>query len=145
MPRPVVPVPDELTKPFWDACNERRLVIQNCKACNRLQYPPEKTCAECDTGQHLEWREVQGRGSINGYVVVHDSRLQAFWVHQPYNIAVIELEEDPDIKFFSNLPGMGVDEVPIGAPVELIFEEAAPGQLVPEWQVMDETRLPSGT
>ena len=24
------PVPNELTKPFWDACNERRLVLQNC-------------------------------------------------------------------------------------------------------------------
>ena len=25
-------VPDELTKPFWEAANEGRLVIQNCKA-----------------------------------------------------------------------------------------------------------------
>jgi 3-oxo-4,17-pregnadiene-20-carboxyl-CoA hydratase alpha subunit len=40
-------VPDELTKPFWDAANEGRLVIQNCKACNRLQHPPAPTCDQC--------------------------------------------------------------------------------------------------
>ncbi len=143
MPRPVVPVPNELSKPFWDACNQRRLVLQNCTACNRLQFPPERTCAECGSGQHLDWREVQGRGSINGYVVVHDSRLQAFWEQQPYNIAIIELEEDPGIKFFSNLPGEPVDQVPVGARVELMFEEAAPGRLVPEWRVVAQTRPPS--
>ena len=30
-------VPDELSKPFWDAANEGRLVIQNRKDCDRLQ------------------------------------------------------------------------------------------------------------
>ena len=29
MPK-VIPVPDELGKPFWDAVNEKRLVLQNC-------------------------------------------------------------------------------------------------------------------
>ncbi len=30
------PVSNDLTKPFWDACNEQRLVLQNCTACERL-------------------------------------------------------------------------------------------------------------
>ena len=34
-------VPDDLTAPFWDAANQSKLVIQNCRACNRLQHPPE--------------------------------------------------------------------------------------------------------
>ena len=38
------PVPNDLTKPFWDACNERRLVLQNCTACERLHYPPTQRC-----------------------------------------------------------------------------------------------------
>ena len=32
--------PDELTRPFWDAANEERLVIQNCRSCDTLQHPP---------------------------------------------------------------------------------------------------------
>jgi uncharacterized OB-fold protein len=55
---------------------------------------------------------------------------------QPYNVAIIALEENPDIKFFSNLPGTPPDEVPFGAKAQLIFEEVAPGRLIHEWQLV---------
>ena len=135
MPRQI-PVPDELSKPFWDAVNQRKLVVQHCSACNRLQYPPEKTCPGCGSAQHLSWKETSGRGTINGYIVIHDSRMRVWWPEQPYNVAIVELEEDPTINFFSNLPGTPVDEVPVGAKVQVTFEEAGPGQLVHEWKVV---------
>ena len=62
-------VPDELTKPFWDAANEGRLTIQNCKVCTRLQHPPASTCSQCGSGDSLEWREMSGRGKIYNYGV----------------------------------------------------------------------------
>lgn len=135
MPKPI-PVPDELSKPFWDACNEKRLVLQYCTADRMLQYPPEKTCQVCRTADHLEWREVNGRGRIMEYTVIHDSRLRPIQADQPINFAVITLDDDPGINFLSNLPGTPVDQVPVGAAVELIFEQAAPGQLVHEWRVI---------
>ena len=135
MPKPI-PVADEVSKPFWDAVNERRLVLQNCTVCNRLQYPPERTCRECGSADHLEWREVQGRGHILEYLVTYDSRIRKKQVDQPYNLVLITLDEDPNINFLSNLPGTPVDEVPVGAPVEVLYEEVAPGQLIHEWQVV---------
>ncbi len=135
MPRPI-PVPDELSKPFWDACNERRLIVQTCTACNRMQYPPERACRDCGSADQLGWREVQGRGTVTGHIVIYDSRLRAWQEMQPYNVAIIALEENPDIKFFSNLPGTPPDEVPFEAKVQLIFEEVAPGRLLHEWQLV---------
>ena len=139
MPKPV-PVPDKLSKPFWDAVQQRRLVLQNCTKCNRKQYPPEATCAKCGSTEHLEWREVKGKGKIHGYCVMHDSRLIPLHEDQPFNIVVIKLEEDPDIMFFSHLPGTPPDEVPMGATVELVFEETKlePGWLIHEWKVVKE-------
>lgn len=134
MPKPI-PVPDELSKPFWDACNERRLSVQNCTQCNRKQYPPERTCRACGSAEHLEWREVRGRGKILGYCVMYDSRLRSFHPDQPFNIAVIALEEDPAILFLSNLPGVPADKVPVGASVWVAFQEVGPGQLIHEWQL----------
>lgn len=136
MPKPIVPVPDEVSKPFWDAVNQRKLTVQHCSACNRLQYPPQKTCALCGSASGLTWRDTSGRGSIDDFVVIYDSRLVAFQNDQPYNVVIVQLEEDPTIKFFSNLPGVPVDEVPVGAPVEVMFEEVAPGQLIHEWRVV---------
>jgi hypothetical protein len=100
-----------------------------------MQYPPQPICASCRSADHLGWREVSGRGRINGYCVMYDSRVGPLQADQPFNIAVIELAEDPAIKFLSSLPGVTVDEVPVGAAVEVIFEPVGPDQLIHEWQL----------
>ena len=55
---------------------------------------------------------------------------------QPYNLAMVTLDEDPTINFYSNLPGVPAYAVPVGSPVTIVFEEVAPGQLIHEWQVV---------
>ena len=47
------------------------------------------------------------------------------------------LDDDPGIQMYSHLPGRAVDDVPVGAPVELVFEESANGQKIPEWKVVN--------
>ena len=128
--------PDELTKPFWDAANEERLVIQNCTACNRLQHPPAPTCRQCGSGDKLEWKGMSGRAKIYNYTVVYDSPIRMLQENQPFNLAVVMLDEDPGIQMYSHLPGTPVDEVPVGAGVEVVFEASANGQKVPEWRVV---------
>ena len=130
-------IPDELTRPFWEAANKGRLVIQNCAPCDLLLHPPQTICEECDSGEDLEWKEMSGRGTIYNYCVVYDSPIRVLQEDQPYNLAVIMLEEDPGIQMYSSLPGTPVDEVPVGAAVEVIFEATANGQKVPEWRVVD--------
>ena len=128
--------PDELTRPFWEAANEHRLVIQNCAACDRLQHPPGRRCHQCGAGESLEWKEMSGRGRIYNYGVVHDCPIRLLQEEQPFNVAVIVLEDDPGIQMYSHLPGVPVDEVPVGADVEVTFETTANGQKVPEWRVV---------
>ena len=128
--------PDEFSQPFWDAANEERLVIQNCNACSRLQHPPAPACGECRSSDHLEWREMSGLGTIYNYGVVHDCPVRLLQADQPFNVAVIMLDDDPGIQMYSHLPGTPVDDVPVGAAVEVVFEATANGQRVPEWRVV---------
>ena len=130
-------VPDDLTRPFWEAANEHRLVIQHCSACDRLQHPPGRRCHQCGADEHLGWREMSGRATIYNYCVVHDTPVRVLQDEQPFNVAVVMLEEDPGIQMYSHLPGTPADEVPVGAPVEVVFEATANGQLVPEWRVAE--------
>ena len=134
MPK-IIPVADDLSKPFWDAVNEKQLILQNCTDCNRLQYPPRQTCLACGSGEKLEWKEVEGKGHISTSIVIEDGRLNRRMPDQPYNLALITLDEDTSINFYSNLPGIPPYEAPIGAAVQVIFEEVAPDQLIHEWQV----------
>ena len=129
-------VPDELTKPFWEAANEGRLTMQNCTACNRLQNPPAPICSKCGSGDNLDWKEMSGRGKIYNYGVVYDTPVKLLQDQQPFNLVVITLDDDPGIQMYSHLPGTPVDEVPVGASVEVVFEATANGQMVPEWRVV---------
>ena len=130
--------PDDLTRPFWAAADEGRLVIQNCAACDRLQHPPGPRCRQCGSDGALEWKEMSGRGRVYNYGVVHDCPIRLLQEDQPFNVAVIMLDDDPGIQMYSHLPGTPVDEVPVGAPVEVVFEATANGQRVPEWRVVGE-------
>ena len=136
MPK-IIPVPDELSQPFWDAVNERRLILQNCTDCDTLQYPPQLDCPGCEEGDTIEWVEVEGRGHIAAYIVIEDGRLNRRMPDQPYNLALITLDQDPTVNFYSNLPGVPPYEVPVGAAVEVMFEEVAPGQLIHEWKLVE--------
>ncbi len=128
-------VPDQLTQGFWDAANEGRLAVQNCTTCNRLQFPAQAACDECGSGDSLEWKQVSGRGKIYNYGVVHDCPIALLKEDLPFNLAVIMLDDDSEILMYSHLPGIPVDQVPVGAAVEVIFEATANGQMVPEWKV----------
>jgi hypothetical protein len=49
---------------------------------------------------------------------------------------MVTLDADPRVNFYSNLPGTPPYKVPVGAAVEVTFEEVAPGQLIHEWRAV---------
>jgi len=133
------PIPDEFERPYFDACNEERLVLQYCGACDRFQHPPEISCRNCNSAAQLTWRQIKGDGHIYSYAVVYDTPLSLMQSEQPYNVAVIDLDEAPGCNVLSHLPGTPAEAVPVGAKVELVFETTkATGQMVPEWRVVDQ-------
>jgi len=131
------PIPDDSDKVFWEACNNDKLLVQYCSACSYWQYPPRPVCPSCGKADNVSWKEPSGRGTIHSYGVIYDSPIKTMQAEQPYNTAIIQMEEDPGVLFLSNLPGTPVDEVVIGAKVEIMFEVTpATGQKVPEWRVV---------
>jgi uncharacterized OB-fold protein len=110
--------------------------LQHCTACERLHYPPAQKCSKCGSADKLEWKEVKGRGHIDVFFVIRDSRIRGFRSAQPINFAVITLDADPGINFLSNLPGRAAGDVTPGASVEVMFEQTSNGQFIPEWRVV---------
>lgn len=80
---------------------------------------------------------MSGRGHIYDFAVIHDGPIRSLRDDQPFNVAVITLIEDAGIQMYSHLPGTPVDQVPVGGEAEVVFEETANGQKVPEWRVVD--------
>jgi uncharacterized OB-fold protein len=132
---PPLPVPDELTQPFWDAVGRRTLAIQRCTACRTYIHPPAALCEACRTSA-LEFVEVSGRGRVHSYTLVRDQRLPVFDGRTPYVVGKVALEEQADILLTTNFPGSAFADLRCGQPARVEFEEVAPGRLIPQFRVV---------
>src|SRR5689334_5167834 len=122
-PRPIL---DDLTRPFWQAASERRLVVQRCAICSYYNHPPRNVCDAC-LSQELGFEPVSGRGQIHTFTVMYQRDVPGFESEAPFINVVVELEEQPMLLMVSNLPISERERVRIGAPVIVDYEDRGDG------------------
>jgi uncharacterized protein len=125
-----IPVPSIETQAFWDAAQERRLVMPKCSNCGAYRFPPSVACHVCES-EDVAWVDVSGRGKVFSFVVYRRAYRSAFKDRLPYVLAIIELEEGPRIP--SNVVGVPVDDIVCEMPVTVVFEEVRDGFLIPKF------------
>lgn len=108
-------VADPVTEPFWQACLERRLVIQHCTACGAHQFYPRPFCLACESDR-IEWVEASGQGVVYSLSTVRIPVVEE--LPPPYMIALVDLEEGP--RLLTNIEG---DDVRIGDAVTVAWRE----------------------
>lgn len=113
------PVPNTDNQGFWDACRRGELRLQRCLGCGAWRHHPRPICPRCQSFEY-EWALASGRGEVHTFTIVHRPTLPAFEDQLPYNVIVVRLEEGPFM--VSNLVGGSVDDLRIGAAVEVVFE-----------------------
>jgi uncharacterized protein len=133
-PKPI-PIPDEITRPFWEAAKERRLVVQRCAACGYYNHPPRNVCDAC-LSQELRFEPVTGRGRIYTFTVMHQRDVPGFESEAPFINIVVELEEQPMLLMVSNLHPSERARVHIGGQVKVDFEERGDGVVVPQFRLL---------
>lgn len=118
-----LPVTDEHSAPFWQAARERQLKLPKCTGCGTLRTHFERWCAECGNDGY-EWALLSGRGTVWSHCNFHKPYFSGFKDETPYNVAIIELEEGPQL--FTNLVGVEYSKVHIGMPVTAHFDDVTP-------------------
>jgi uncharacterized OB-fold protein len=128
MPTPTLPDITALTRPYWDAAAQRRLLLPRCRVCGRHFFRPEVACTHC-FATDWTWTEASGNGSLYSYSILHKAPAPGFVV--PLVLAVVELDEGPFV--FSNLVRCEPAEIRIGMPLRVQFDEVAPGIHLPRF------------
>ena len=129
------PVPDDLSRPFWDGVADHKLVIQRCRDCQTYVHPPYPECTSCRSSD-LNFEPVSGRGVIFERVIVASPVVVGFEDDVPYACLVIELEEQPELLVAGNLDGAKSPyDATIGHPVEVTFKEDVDGFTLPYFRL----------
>jgi uncharacterized OB-fold protein len=126
------PVPDRLTRPYWEHARQGRLAFQRCASCGRFQHPPGPVCRSCG-GRELEFQPVSGRGTVYTYTVTHHRVVPGF-DEVPYAVALVEMDEQPGLRVLSNILGVGPEAVHVGLAVEVCFEDLPGGLKLPQFR-----------
>jgi uncharacterized protein len=82
----------ELTRPWWEATRQSRLLLQTCAGCGHRQHHPRHRCLSCG-GDELGWSTSDGAGVIDAVTVVHRSPRTDLEV--PYPVARVRLDDGP--------------------------------------------------
>lgn len=120
--QPIRPLPlvDDHSRGFWTGGASGELRIFRCRGCRYFVHPPAPVCPNC-MGRSVTSEPVSGRGEVYSFTVNHQPWLPT--LPPPYVIALVELEEQAELRVLSNIVECEVDDVRIGLAVEATFVE----------------------
>ena len=107
---------------FWDGTRAGELRIQQCSNCGLFRHLPTPMCPQCSSLEY-QWTAVSGRGFMYSYVIVRHPVHPAIREKEqtPYNVCVIELEEQAGLRICSNVLNIAPEDISIDMPVRVTF------------------------
>ena len=126
--RPLPGVSDD-TRFFWEGCEQGKLLIQRCTACQTLRHPPAPVCINCHS---FDWDSIQasGKASLYSFVVMHYPEVAPF--DYPNPIGLIELEEG--VRLIAGLVGVDPKDIEIGQKLQVEFNRFDDQQTLPQFR-----------
>lgn len=126
MDRPL-PVPTPVSKPFWDALREGRVLIQYSPSHDAWSFYP-RVLAAGTLADDVEWREVPGLGRVYTFTVAFRPTAPPWADSLPQVLAVVELNEGPRIS--TELVNVDPASVFVGMRVRPVFCPTTDTQIV---------------
>lgn len=113
-----LPRPSEITRPFWDAAREGRIIVQKCETCGHTQHPPRPLCTNC-WNDRLAWLQCSGEGEVYTYTVCHWATMLSFKNDTPYIVAMVDLPEG--VRLNGGIVNCPLDRIKVGLKVKASF------------------------
>ncbi|MBS0638642.1 MAG: OB-fold domain-containing protein [Acetobacteraceae bacterium] len=119
---PFVGTPDTNpeTKPFFEACDQGKLMIKRCTKCKKPHFYPRDLCPFCfgDT----TWEQASGKGTVYSFSTLERGS-------PPHTIAYVKLAEGPTV--LTNIVEVDPKEIKIGQNVVVTFIKTEDGPSLP--------------
>jgi uncharacterized OB-fold protein len=106
----------------YRALAERRLVINRCNDCGYWIYPHRPLCPEC-WSWNVEPRDISGHGTVFMFTLLHQLRDPNSFIHEPVNVAAVELVEQKGLRYLARIVNCAPDEITHDMPVQLTWIE----------------------
>jgi uncharacterized OB-fold protein len=119
----LAPNPTPESHAFWTGGERGELLISRCHACGHFFHPPGPACWRCRSTD-VAPEPASGRATVAAFTVNRQNWIPGF--EPPYVVAIVELEDEPDVRLITNVVGVAIEDVKVGMAVEVFFEDWTP-------------------
>jgi len=116
---------------FYEYCKKHELRFQRCTDCGTWRHVPRDMCAKCGSF-NWAWAQSSGKGKLFSWTTVMQPMLPQFADRVPYSPVVIEMDEG--VRILSELVDVSNEELRLGLPVEVAFDDVTPEVTLPKFR-----------
>ena len=121
VPQRMIPALTVENRAYWTGGADGLLLLRRCESCRRWCEPPTPSCTAC--GGVLTPEPSLGTGRVFTFTVNHHQYNPA--VPPPYVIAIVELDDQPDLRLPTNIVNCTPADMRCGMRVHVLFEQQA--------------------
>jgi uncharacterized OB-fold protein len=114
---------------FYKYLAQGKLMAGKCQKCGKIHLPPRPLCDNC-FGQEFTWTEIQGKGKLVTFTVIHIAPTQ-FQALAPYAVGIVQLENGAKIP--GMITGVPHEQLRIGMRLQIDFGTCNTAQPWPQW------------
>lgn len=128
-----LPVITDLTRPFWTAAKNGKLVLQKCQRCETFNFHPKPWCIECGS-RDLVWTDAKPMGTIYSFTIsrIVAMNFQGWEKDLPVLLCLIDL--DDGARMYAQVTDCSPEEIRIGMRVKVHFENISDEAGIPKFR-----------
>lgn len=132
-PSKPLPTITDLTRPFWTAAKEGRLVLQKCQRCGVFNFHPKPWCIDCGS-RDLVWTDAQPFGTVYAHTISRSVAMnyQGWQAELPVLMCLIDL--DDGARMYGQVTHCEPEALHIGMRVQAHFEAISDEAGIPKFR-----------
>lgn len=128
-----IPVPQGESDEYWNKAKEGELWLRNCNSCGNPYFYP-RDISPCCFSKDTSWIKASGKASLFTYAIVHRAPHPGFAQDAPFVVAIVELEEGPQMPTSIVIDDPTPENLQIGMALEVIFEDISEKIALPKFK-----------
>ena len=118
----ILPRVDDTNRHYWTGGEHDELRILRCDDCGTWIHPAAPICPNrACLSRSLTPQATSGTATLFTYTVNHQPWIPG--LDPPYVVAIVELPEQDGLRLTTSLVGIEPDDVRIGMPLRVVFEQ----------------------
>lgn len=125
LPAKPLPVITDLTRPFWTAAKEGRLVLQKCGQCGTFNFHPKPWCIECGS-RDLAWTDARPTGTVYSFTISRSVAMNYPGWEKDLPVLLCLVDLDDGARMYAQVTDCSPEAMRIGMRVRAHFEDIGP-------------------